>query len=86
VSQQSVLTVVPKIVGVGRPAYLWIRERLGTRVRIREAWKDDIAAACQSMGLSRHGLFRDLDSLGAHITQSFIDQTGGPWGAIGLGP
>ena len=31
--------------------------------------------ACRSMGLSRPSLFRDLDSLGAYISRSFIGNT-----------
>jgi FRG domain len=69
VAQQSVLTVSPGI-AVARPADWWIRERLATRIRIREDWKPEIQAACQSMGLSRAGLFRDLDSLGASILRT----------------
>jgi len=73
VAQQSVLTVTP-FIGVGRPAYLWVRERLATKVCIRERWKTEIVAACQSMGISRHRLFRDLDSFGTYLAQSFIDK------------
>jgi hypothetical protein len=72
VAQQSVLTVSPRI-GVARPADWWIRERLATRIRIKEDWKPDIRGACRSMGLSRASLFRDLDSLGASVRQSFLD-------------
>jgi hypothetical protein len=73
VAQQSVLTVSPRI-GVARPADWWIRQRLATRIRIKEDWKPQIQAACQSMGLSRLNLFRDLDSLGASIRQNFLDK------------
>lgn len=72
VAQQSILTVSPRI-GVARHADWWIREKLATRIRIKEGWKSDIHAACQSMGLSRVSLFRDLDSLGASIRQNFVD-------------
>jgi FRG domain len=71
VAQQSILTVSPDI-GVGRPASWWIRGKLATRIRLREEWKPEMQAACQSMGLSRVGLFRDLDSLGRSVAQDFI--------------
>jgi hypothetical protein len=74
VAQQSVLTVSPTI-GVARPANWWIRERLATRVRIREQWKPEMRASCRSMGLSRPTLYRDLDSLGAYICESFLSGT-----------
>ena len=74
VAQQSVLTVSPSI-GVGRPAHWWIRQKLAARVRLREAWKPEMIAACQSMGLSRPGLYRDLDSLGAYISRCFANRT-----------
>jgi hypothetical protein len=74
VAQQSVLTVSPSI-STARPAHWWIREKLATRVRLREEWKPEMVAACRSMGLSRPGLFRDLDSLGSYIHQSFISGT-----------
>lgn len=74
VAQQSVLTVSPTI-GVARPAHWWIREKLATRIRLREEWKPDMDAACRSMRLSRPSLFRDLDSLGAYISQSFVSHT-----------
>ncbi len=71
VAQQSVLTVSPSI-GANRPAHWWIRERLATRLRLREEWKAEMIAACQSMGLTRPDLFRDLDTLGTYVTQNFI--------------
>jgi hypothetical protein len=71
VAQQSILTVSPDI-GVGRPASWWIRSKLATRIRLREEWKPEMQAACQSMGLSRAGLFRDLDSLGRSVAQDFM--------------
>ena len=74
VAQQSVLTVSPTI-GVARPAHWWIREKLAVRVRLPEKWKAEMAATCQSMGLSRPSLFRDLDSLGAYISRSFVSRT-----------
>ena len=74
VAQQSVLTVSPSI-STGRPAHWWIREKLATRVRLREEWKTDMIAACRSMGLTSPGLFRDLDSLGTYITQNFVGGT-----------
>lgn len=70
VAQQSVLTVSPSI-GVGRPAHWWIRKRLAARVRLREKWKTEMLASCRSMGLSRPGLFRDLDSLGMFVNETF---------------
>jgi hypothetical protein len=73
VAQQSILTLSPSI-GVARPAHWWIRQKLATRVLLKEEWKPNIHAACRSMGLSRPGLFRDLDSLGAYVMQSFIDR------------
>jgi hypothetical protein len=72
-AQQSVLTVSPRI-AVGRPADWWIREKLATRIRIKASWKPRIQAACQSMGLSRVSLFRDLDSLGASIRDDFVNK------------
>ena len=73
VAQQSVLTVSPRI-GVARYADWAIREKLATRIRIKEDWEPQIHAACQSMGLSRVSLFRDLDNLGASICQNFVDK------------
>ena len=73
IAQQSVLTVSQSI-GVGRYADWGIRAKLATRIRIKEDWKSDIQAACQSMGLSRVSLFRDLDSLGASVRQNFVDE------------
>jgi hypothetical protein len=73
VAQQSVLTVGPRV-AVGRPADWWVREKLATRILMKEAWKSEIQAACQSMGLSRVNLFRDLDNLGASIRQNFVNK------------
>jgi len=73
VAQQSILTVSPDI-GVGRPASWWMRGKLATRIRLREEWKPEMQAACQSMGLSRVGLFRDLDSLGTSIGTDFMNR------------
>lgn len=72
VAQQSILTVSPDI-GVGRPASWWMRGKLATRIRLQEKWKPEMRAACQSMGLSRVGLFRDLDSLGGSIGGDFMN-------------
>lgn len=72
VAQQSILTVSPDI-GVGRPVDWWMRTKLATRIRLQEKWKPEMQAACHSMGLSRVGLFRDLDSLGKSIGQDFIN-------------
>jgi len=74
VAQQSLLTVSPNI-STGRSAHWWIRKKLATRIRLREEWKQDMVSACRSMGLTRPGLFRDLDSLGSYIAQSFIGNT-----------
>ena len=46
---------------------------LAIRVRLQEAWKPDIQAVCRSMGLSRLSLFRDLDSLGDSIKETFVN-------------
>jgi FRG domain len=73
IAQQSVLTVSPNI-GVARPADWWVREKLATRIRIKQEWKPQIQAACQSMGLSRVSLYRDLDNLGASIRQNFLNK------------
>jgi len=73
VAQQSVLTVSQSI-SVARHADWGIRKEIATRIRLKEDWKSDIQAACQSMGLSRVSLFRDLDSLGASVRQTFIDK------------
>jgi hypothetical protein len=74
VAQQSILTVSPDI-GVGRPAGWWVRGKLATRIRLKESWKPEMQAACQSMGLSRAGLFRDLDSLGGSVAVDFMTGT-----------
>lgn len=71
VAQQSILTVAPSI-STGQRAHWWVRKLLATQVRLREAWKSEMTAACRSMGLTRPGLFRDLDSLGAYIARNFI--------------
>ena len=71
VAQQSILTVSPNI-GLARPARSWVRTKLATRVRLKQEWKPEIQAACESMGLSRLNLFRDLDSLGEYICQIFM--------------
>ena len=73
VVQQSVLTVSPSV-GVGRHAHWWIRKKLATRVRLREEWKAEMWASCRSMGLSRPGLFRDLDSLGMFVKETFLNR------------
>lgn len=73
VAQQSILTVSPDI-GVGRPASWWMRGKLATRIRLQEKWKPEMQAACQSMRLSRVGLFRDLDSLGGSIGRDFMNR------------
>ena len=75
VAQQSVLTVSANVSAV-LPAARWIRGKLATRVRLREEWKPDIRAACQSMGLSRLSLFRDLDSLGNSIREILYQHQG----------
>ena len=72
VAQQSILTVSPDI-GVGRPASWWVRGKLATRIRLRKEWKLQMQVACASMGLSRAGLFRDLDSLGRSIGLDFMN-------------
>jgi hypothetical protein len=71
VAQQSILTVSPQI-GVARPASYWIRSKLATRVRLKKEWKPEIQAACESIGLSRVSLFRDLDSLGEYTRETFL--------------
>ena len=73
VAQQSILTVSPDI-GVARWAGACVREKLAARIRIREEWKGEIRIASRSMGLFRSALFRDLDSLGASLSQSFDDR------------
>ena len=71
VAQQSVLTVSPNIASA-LPGAQFVRHQLSTRVLIREAWKNDIQAACRSMGISRLSLFRDFDSLREDISELFI--------------
>ena len=71
VAQQSVLTVSPTI-GTARPVHWWIREKLATRLCVREKWKPGMVATFESLGLTRPGLFRDLDSLGNYISRNFI--------------
>jgi hypothetical protein len=74
VAQQSMLTVSPTI-SVGRPANWWIRSQLASRIRLRTEWREEMRAACSSLGLSRPGLYRDLDSLGEYVSTSFRDRT-----------
>lgn len=74
VAQQSILTVSPNI-GVNRPANWWIRKKFAIRIQLREEWKEQMWASCRSMGLSRPGLFRDLDSLGVFVNESFLNQS-----------
>lgn len=74
VAQQSVLTVSPAI-SAGLPANEWLRRKLAIRLRLPEEWKADMVAACSSMELNRPALFRDLDSLGLYITQSYLNGT-----------
>jgi len=71
IAQQSILTVSPNI-SVAHPASPWVKRRLATCVRIKEEWKPEILAACQTMGISRFNLFRDLDSLGSSVKESFM--------------
>jgi hypothetical protein len=71
VAQQSILTV-SRTVATGLPASRWIKSQLATRVCLRKDWKPDIEAACRSMGLSRLSLFRDFDSLGNDLKQTFM--------------
>jgi hypothetical protein len=74
VAQQSVLTISPKI-GVARDVDWWIREsKLATRIRIKAVWKPRILAACQSLGIARASLFRDLDSLGPSVRWNFVNK------------
>jgi FRG domain len=77
VAQQSVLTVSPSI-GVARPASWWISQKLATRIRLREEWKQEMQDACRSLGYSRPSLFRDLDSLGKSIAQEFTNSNQAP--------
>lgn len=71
IAQQSVFTVSANI-AAALPAAKWIRGKLATRVRLQEGWKPEIEATCRSMGLSRLSLFRDLDSLGTSVKETFI--------------
>ena len=71
VAQQSILTVTPDIPLV-MSGSTYLLKRLTTRIRLREQWKPAMLKVCESIGLSRPGLFRDLDSLGRSMTQSFL--------------
>ena len=71
VAQQSVLTVSPSI-DVARDADWWLREQLATRIRLRAEWKAEMLETCRREGLTRPSLFRDLDSLGAYVKETFI--------------
>lgn len=72
VAQQSILTVTPDI-SVARPASWWMRTKMTARIRLKEEWKPEMQDACQSLGLSRADLFRDLDSLGRSVAQDFLN-------------
>lgn len=77
VAQKSVLTVTPDI-SFARPASWWMRTKMTARIRLREAWKSEMKVACQSLGLSRADLFRDLESLGRSVANDFSNNVGRP--------
>jgi hypothetical protein len=63
VAQQSVLTLVPNIEA---PTYFnhFALKKLATRIRIPAVWKSRALEFCESLGITRSALFRDLDSIG----------------------
>jgi hypothetical protein len=67
-AQQSSLTAmadVPTPRGLAEA----VRRSLATRIRVPAPWRAEVLAACQSMGLSRLRLFRDLDNLGRSVAE-----------------
>jgi hypothetical protein len=68
VAQQSILTLIPN---VDSPQSLRhsLFSKLATKIRLKAAWKPEIERLCESMGLNRVSLFRDLDSVGEALTQ-----------------
>jgi hypothetical protein len=61
-AQQGVLSAVANLLK-GRP-------NLTTRVRIKKEWRPEIWRVCESMGLSRLRLYRDLDTLGSTLKRA----------------
>ncbi|MDQ6946888.1 MAG: FRG domain-containing protein [Actinomycetota bacterium] len=70
IAQQSVLTVMTNI-PIPSGAATALRSHFTTKVRVRAAWRPDILSACQSLGLDKSGLYRDLDTLGAAVTENW---------------
>jgi hypothetical protein len=63
VAQQSVLTLVPNIEA---PKYFnhFVFKKVSTRIRLRSSWKPAALRLCDSLGITRSAMFRDLDSIG----------------------
>jgi hypothetical protein len=75
--QQSVLTLSTRV-DTGLPAFRYLRKNLATRIRLKEEWKSEMSATLKSMGLTRLGLFRDLDTLGKDVKARFVENLEDP--------
>jgi hypothetical protein len=71
VAQQSVLTLIPNIDSPQGGRH-WLFSRLTTKILLKAAWKPEIERLCESMGLNRVSLFRDLDSVGEALTRGLL--------------
>jgi hypothetical protein len=67
VAQQSILTLVPN---VEAPSHFnhFVFESISTKVRLRHSWMALVLGLCDSLGITRAALFRDLDSIGDSLT------------------
>jgi hypothetical protein len=66
VAQQSVMTLIPNVQMPQTFGHA-VFASLTTKVRIRSEWKPEIRRTLHSLGMTRLGLFRDLDSLGSAL-------------------
>ncbi|MHB1626009.1 MAG: FRG domain-containing protein [Candidatus Dormibacteria bacterium] len=65
-AQQSVMTLIANV-GVPQGFGHHVFKSVATKVRVRAAWKPEILHMCESLGLTRVSLFRDLDSVGESL-------------------
>lgn len=69
VAQQSILTLVPNIEA---PTHFnnFVFKTIATRIRLRFSWKTVVLNLCESIGITRAALFRDLDSIGDALKEA----------------
>jgi hypothetical protein len=68
-AQQSSLTLIPNVEMPKNFTQLVI-STIATKVRIPFDWRERILRVCDSLGINRLELFRDLDSLGGVVTEA----------------